>query len=192
MFIRWTNLLFFPIIIFLFISIPVSAIGDFTVELYEHNKEVIFLEGQTSQTIYIDGVVNYTGVSISGDTIELSSESDIGESNISPTKVIFHTTGSQEFTAELQVSNIYENGTTGSLTVSGTYQQGGTITIKGTDASILIINSSYMDNDDGNSNNSKNHQKNEDQLDMGSILIVSTTIVIIAIIIFITYRKILK
>jgi hypothetical protein len=91
------------------IVLTISALCDFTVDIYEIGREVIYSENQTSQTIYMNGAVNYTGTSVYPDIIELSSSFDLGESKISPEEVTFQTTGSEEFTVELIIPNNYEN-----------------------------------------------------------------------------------
>ncbi len=197
MILKKINLLLFPIIILIFLIPTVSAPDVFTVEviIYEAEREVIFQENQESQTIHVDGIVNYDGVSALGDTIELSSSFNLGESNISPEEVTFHTTGSEEFTVELIIPNNYENGTTGTLEVQAMWQQGGTTTSTATYAYIIIINQSNTTNSDNggyNSNNSKTPQKDGNPLGIRGILIISIIIIIIAIIVVVIYKKISK
>ena len=176
----------FLMVIVLNVYPSVSAVGDFTVDLYENVGEVTFSEGQQSQIIYFKGAVNYTGYSVSGDTISLSSSSDLGETSISPEEVIFHTTGTEDFTVVLTIPNIYENGTSGTLTVNGLYHQGGTSIGYGETIIVQIINQSYIDND--NLNGSDNGTQYDNPLRFESILLIST-IFIIAIVILIIFKK---
>ncbi len=197
MILKKINLLLFPIIILIFLIPTVSAPDDFTVEviIYETEREVIFQENQESQTIHMDGVVNYDGISAFGDTIELSSSLNLGESNISPEEMTFHTTGSEEFTVELIIPNNYENGTTGTLEVQAMWQQGGTTGSTTAYAYINIINQSNTTNSDNggyNPNNSKPPQKDGNPLGIIGILIISIIIIIIAIIVVVIYKKISK
>jgi len=197
MILKKINLLLYPIIILIFLIPTVSAPDDFTVEviIYETEREVIFQENQESQRIYMDGVVNYDGISAFGDTIELSSSLNLGESNISPEEVTFHTTGSEEFTVELIIHNNYETGTTGTLEVQAMWQQGGTTGSIVAYAYINIINQSNTTNSDNggnNSNNSKPPQKDGNPLGIRGILIISIIIIIISIIVVVIYKKISK
>jgi len=187
---RKVSLLLISIIFNLLIFPTVSAPGSFTVDIYEIEREVIFQENEKSKTIEIDGAINYTGVSASGDTIKLFSESDLGESFVSPVQVTFQTTGSEEFTVSLLIDNIYENGTEGFLRVSGVLQTGG-LNIETDDfANIKIINYSQIIDDDNYLNNSESNQQNDSSLGSSNILIIS--IIIIIAIIIIIYKKLLK
>jgi hypothetical protein len=155
--------------------------------LYEHEKEIIFSENQTSQTIYLDGVVNYTGISPLGDTIDMFSNFELGETSISPEYMTFYQTGSEEFTVELVTSNIYKNETKGLLDAGGSHQQGGVISTYGVMIEITIIN--YSSNSDHNLSNLEKPPK-DDNLPIGSIFVIS--IIIIIILIVVIYKKILK
>ena len=190
MIIKRVSLLLILIIINLLTLPTVSAPGDFTVDLYENERAVIFSEDQESQTIYMDGVVNYTGISVTPDTISLTSSCDLGESNISPEYMTFHTTGSEEFTVELIISNSYENGTTELLQVDGTTQEGGVTTIYSVFANIVIINHSYMNEGNYNLNNTENNQQNGTPSGINSILTISIVIIIVTIIGVFIYKKI--
>lgn len=190
MILKRVSVLLFAFIVFLFINPIVSATGDFTVDIYEIEREVIFSENQASQTIYMDGAVNYSGVSAYGDNIELLCSSDLGESSVTPTQVTFHQTGSQEFTVAIVIPNAYENGTTGGLEVRGTLRQGGITKTTIDYANIVIINHSHTDNDNNNLNNSENNRSDGSLTTIGGILMIS--IIIIAIIVAVIKKKILK
>jgi hypothetical protein len=187
MVIKRVSLVLIPIIINLLIFPTVSAIGDFTVDLYEHEKDIIFSENQTSQTIYLDGVVNYTGISPLGDTIDLFSNFELGEISISPEYMIFYQTGSEEFTVELVTPNIYKNETKGLLDVGGSHQQGGVISSYTVTIYITIIN--YSSNIDHNQSVLEKPLK-DDNLPISSIFMISIIIVIIMIVVI--YKKISK
>jgi subtilase family serine protease len=173
----------------MFIVPNVSGAGLFTIEIYEYGREVIFSENQTTQTIYMDGTINYTGSSVTGDTIELSTNFDLGESSITPENVVFHISGSEEFIVELIIPNIYENGTNGTLQVRGDSLQGTSSITSDDYAGIIIINHSDIDNGDNNLNNLKNHKKDDSTIEITDIFMISTIIIIIAIIIIVIYKK---
>ena len=187
MMIKWVSLLLFLISIFLFMTPIASALGDYTISLDETFTEDDHSENQTSLTIYMYGAVEYTGYSISGDTIFLSSSSDIGKAFVSPQEVTFYSSGGEEFIVELTIQNDYENGTTVNLSVSGIYQQGGTTVVKSAQAQIHLSNHSYPGNND-NSINSENHQKDGALLGFNNILMISLILIITAVAIII-YKK---
>jgi len=193
MIISRVSALLFLIPILLFISPSTSAIGDVTVDIYETEREVHFSDNQTSQTIYMDGIVNYTGFSASGDTIELSTSFNLGESSVYPEQIIFQTTGSEEFTVELIIPNIYENETIGSLLVSAMYHG---VASSGSyipdEARITIINHTDISNDNNNFNNSENHQQDDFPTGITGIFMISIIIIIITIIVIVFYKKKLK
>jgi hypothetical protein len=165
-----------------------SAIGDFSISIDEAYTEDGLSENQTSLTIFLYGMVDYTGYSISGDTIFLSSFSDIGETYISPQEVTFHSTGIEEFTVEFTIQNDYENGTIVNISVSGIYQQGGTTVAKSADAQIHLRNHSYPDDGD-DPDSSKIHEKDEALIGSSAFLIISSSLIITTITIII-YKKI--
>jgi hypothetical protein len=189
MIVNRVSLLLFPMIILLFITPMVSAIGEFTVDIYETEREIIFHGNQGSQTIYMDGIVNYTGVSASGDTIELSSYFDLGESKVSPEEVTFQSTGSEEFTVELIIPNNYENGTIGNLVVTGILQKGSSTIQTSDNAFITLINQSDTNNDNNGFDNSGGHEKDSNFTENNGILMISVITIIVIIIIFIFYKK---
>lgn len=188
MIIKWVSLLIFPITIILFITPVVTAIGDFTIGINRAIDEEENTANQTSLTIYYYGTVNYTGYSISGDTIYLSSSSDLGESSVSPTEVTFHSTGTEEFTVEFTIQNNYENGTTVNISVSGIFQQGGTTVVKSAQAQIHLSNHSYPDNGD-NLDSLNSHQNNEASSELSPFLMISLIIIVVGIAITIYYRR---
>lgn len=192
MILRRVSLQLISIIFNLLIFSTVSAPGSFTVDIYEIEREVIFQENEKSKTIEMDGVINYSGASASGDTIQLFSQSDMGDTFISPVQVTFQTTGSEEFTVTLIIDNNYENGTEGFLRVSGVLQTGGLNVETDDYANIKIINLSQIIDNDNHLNNSEGNQKNDSALEISSILIISVAIIIIIFIIFIKHKKLLK
>jgi hypothetical protein len=161
--------------------------GDFEIELYLP-AEVIISDDETYQTIYLDGRVDYTGYSISGDTISLSSTSDHGKTSISPVEITFYSTGIEEFIVELIIQNNYENGTIVNLIVSGTMQQGATTSTGSVGAQIVLGNHSSIDNGN-NLNNSDNYQQDDPPTGIVGIFMISIIIIIIAIIIIVIYKK---
>jgi hypothetical protein len=189
MIIRRISLLLIPITVFLFMIPTVSAIGDFTVDIYEIKREVNFSKNQTSQTFYMDGAVNYTGISATPETISLSSSCDLGESSISPEYVTFHTTGSEVFTVELTIPNNYENGTTTILQVDGSTRQGGVVVGHTDNAQIIIINQSYINDSNQNHNNTEKNQQNGASSEINSILLISIVIIVVTIIGVFLYKK---
>lgn len=188
MIIKRVSLILFPIFILMFIIPKVSGAGLFTVEIYEYGREVTFSENQTVQTIYMDGIINYTGSSAIGDTIELSTNFDLGESSITPENVVFHISGSEEFIIELIIPNIYENGTNGTLQVRGDSLQGISSITSDDYAGIIIINHSNINNGN-NLNNSDNHQQDDPPTEITHIFMISIIIIIITIIIIVFYKK---
>lgn len=184
---KFISLLILINMIILFFNPNVSAVGEFTIDIYDQEKQVIFSDNQTSQTISMDGVVNYNGVSSSGDTIHLSSTSDFGEPNISPDVVTFYETGSQEFTVELTIQNIYTNGRTGNLKVEGSLNKGLVIITSSDEASIAIYNYSNLSND--NLNNTTNHQTNNMSPGIEYLLLLSIIIIVIMITIVIIKKR---
>jgi hypothetical protein len=176
------------LIVFLLIQFPsVLALGDYEIELYMP-AEVIISDDETYLTFYLDGKVDYTGYSVSGDTIFLSSSSDIGETSISPEEVIFHSPGIEEFTLEIIIQNNYENGTTVKFMVTGTSQQGATTITNSVGGQIVLGN--HSSNDNGNNlNNSDNYQQDNPPTGIAHIFMISITIIIITIIIIVIYKK---
>ncbi|MFX0208415.1 MAG: hypothetical protein ACFFDT_20700, partial [Candidatus Hodarchaeota archaeon] len=162
------SLLLILIIIILFLIPRVSAPGSFTVDIYETEREVTFQEDQQSQTIDMGGAVNFTGQSVAPVFIELSSSCELGASSISPTTMTFHMTGSEEFTVTINIPNDYENGTTGNLNVTGSSQQGSSIIITTTSATILITNYTHPSHDDPNINDSGKPQPNDCDLNLNN------------------------
>ncbi len=189
MFLRRVGSLIILNFILLFIFPLVSAPGTFTVDIYETEREVIFEENQASQTIDMNGAVNFTGYSVTPVVIELTSTCELGTSTISPVTMTFHMTGSEEFTVTIRIPNDYENGTTGDLMVEGTSHQGGIVTSTASYASIVIINYSHANNGNLDLNNSENHQNDGNTSGIGGILIISIIIIIIAIIAVVIYKK---
>lgn len=192
MILKRVGLLLCPIVILLSMIPTATAPGSCTVDIYENQKEVIFEEGQESQTISMDGAVDYTGISVTSDTVELSCSFDLGESSIFPEEMKFQTTGSEEFTVVLIIPNSYENGTIGILNVRGVLRSGGSIQLNEDSAGIIIINHSHNINDTNDLNNSKNLQEDNTLSGIGGVLIVSAIIVVIAVIIIVIYKKISK
>jgi hypothetical protein len=189
MIIKRVSLLIYPIITLLFIIPNVSGAGLFTIEIYEYGREVIFSENQTTQTIYMDGIINYTGSSAIGDTIEMSTNFDLGESSITPENVVFHISGSEEFIVELTIPNIYKNGTNGTLHVRGDSLQGTSSITSDDYAGIIIINHSDINNGDNDLNNLNSPQKDDSPTGITGFLMISTIIIIIAMIIIVLYKK---
>jgi subtilase family serine protease len=181
-------LLLCSVSILLLIIPKVSAPGTHNVDIYENEREVIFEEGEGLQTIEMKGAVNFTGICASPYIVELSSSFELGSSTISPVTMTFHTTGSEEFTVTLRISNEHENGTTGVLEVQGAGQQGGTILVTADYADIIIINHSQAINDSYNPDNSEGNQGESTPSGIGGILIVSS-IIIIAVVGFMIYKK---
>ena len=95
--------------------------------------------------------------------------------------------GREEFTVELTIQNDYENGATANLSVSGTFQQGGTTVVKDAHAQIHLSNHSYPDNSD-NPNNSENHQNDGALSGVSGFLMIALIIIIAAVVITI-YKK---
>ncbi len=191
--IKRVSLLLFSFTILIFIIPNVSATGYFTVEIYEYGREVIFTEDQTTQTIYMEGIVNYTGSSALGDTIELSSTFDLGESSISPENMVFHVSGSEEFNVELIIPNIYENGTNGTLQVKASLQTASSSGGAEDYARIIIINQSSID-DDNNENDfdDSDNQGNNGNFLQNSPIIMMTLAIVIIIAIIVIYKKLSK
>lgn len=183
---RVSPLLFF-IVILLIMSPFASAIGDYEIELYSP-AEIIFSDDQTYQTIYFNGSVNYDGYSISGDTISLSSSSNIGETSVSPEEFTFHSPGIEEFTFEIIIQNNYENGTTVNFKVTGTSQQGGTTVTNSVGGQIVLGNRTSTDNGNG-LNNSENQKQDNSTRGIFDIFMISIIIIIIAIILAVIYKK---
>jgi hypothetical protein len=170
------------------LNIPTtSAVGDYTIEISMNDDKIIFQENQESQTVIIDGFVNYTGASVMGDTVKLSCDFELGESSVSPEEVTFYTTGSEEFTLELIIPNIYENGTRGDLMVVGEFDgEGGpnSITVI---TFLTIIN--YTSENHVNLTEPENNKKGGNFPVFDNIWMISIIIIIITIIAVIIYKK---
>ena len=180
-------LLLFNLIISLFLTPNVLGIGEFTVDLYEPQKTVTFINNETEITIHMEGIVNYSGYNPSGDTIELSSNSDVGESGVSPEEIVFYSTGSQEFDAHLTISNVHRQGKKGYLDIEGSLQTVGAIIIASDNAEIIIFNTI---SGDGNQNDNSSNKKHEDLVyNLISPLIITIAVVLVLVIAFINYKK---
>jgi hypothetical protein len=156
---KWVSVLIFLIIINLLIT-TVSGVGEHTVDIYETKRTIVFRENQTTKTIYMNGAVNYSGYSSSGDTIHLNASSKVGESSVTPTEVTFYSDGSQEFTLELTINNVHRNGKKGSLVIEGYRQTFNVVYVDTDEAEITIYNYTSPEDDDHNPDKTSNSNAN--------------------------------
>lgn len=186
---KMASMFLFNIIIILFIIPNVMGIGEFTVDIYETKKIVTFTGNETITIIYFEGAVNYTGYNPSGDTIELSSSSDVGESGVSPEEIVFYSTASEEFNVELTISNTHRHGKKGDLDVEGSLETISILLIASDNVEIIIFNNSLSEDDDLNNDNSLNINDEDLVNNMIGPIIISIVIVLIMVFTYVKYKK---